>query len=169
MVIIKIIISVSIIAIAAILGARKSKKYSDREYILNEAILVFNNIKSNIKYKCISIPNAIEEARINLKTELKNVLGSISISMIDNGINERLVLEELDNLYSLKQYDKILISNLICSLGSSSIDGEISTIMLGITNLEEELKEAREEKIKNTKLYKTVGIVCGLMLVIIFI
>ena len=55
------------------------------------------------------------------------------------------------------------------NLGRSDIDGQINIIQNGIKVLENQIIEASDIKNKNSKLYKTVGIITGVMIVIICI
>lgn len=169
MIVIKTIISILIIITGALIGNHKSKKFIDRKRILEEAVILFSNMKSNMTFRLVSIPDAIESARVMFKTQLRDVLGAITTMMLDKRIDEKSILTELENIYCLKEYDRQLISNTVYSLGSSSLEGEIGILDLAITKLTKEAEEAQEEKIKNSKLYKTVGLVFGIMLVIIFV
>ena len=55
------------------------------------------------------------------------------------------------------------------NLGRSDLDGQINIIENGINIIENQIKEANDIKIKNSKLYKTVGVIAGIMIVIICI
>ena len=54
-------------------------------------------------------------------------------------------------------------------MGRSDIEGQINIIQNTINILENQINEANEIKNTNSKLYRTIGIISGLMLVIIFI
>ena len=54
-------------------------------------------------------------------------------------------------------------------LGVTDLQGQISQIELTQSLLNSQIKEAQEEKVKNSKMYKTLGITVGLAVGIILI
>lgn len=167
--VIKIIVLPLIIALCTILGIKKSKRYETREYILREAITLFKGIENEIKYMLMPLPNAIEITRQNLKTSLKDVAGDISLKYLKENLEEKSIAEEVEKLTELTSYDKQILTLGLTSLGTRDVEGEVSSINLTVSNLEDRLKEAVCDKNKNSKLYKTVGFVAGLMIAVIFI
>ena len=166
---IKLIIAITIIVICATIGITKAKKYESREYILREAIGLFKGIKNEINYTLTPIPNAIESVRQNMKTNLKNILGAVSLELLQYNSSNEAVVNEISRLNELTDYDRQVISNGIISLGKTDVEGQISVINMTCDTLENQLIDSIEAKKKNTKLYKTVGIATGLMLAIVFI
>ena len=70
---------------------------------------------------------------------------------------------------SLNQEDKDIIKRLGKLLGQTDVDGQLSEIELTESFLDIQIQKAEEAKKKNQKLYKTLGIVMGLVFVIILI
>lgn len=169
MVVIKIISLFLIVALCTILGVKKSKKYENREYILRESITLFKGIENEIKYMLMPLPNAIEITRQGLLTNLKDTMGNISYMMLRKNLNASDVAFEIDKLSELNLYDKQILTQGIVNLGASDVEGQVNVISLAVNSLENRLEEAIEEKKKNTKLYKTVGLMTGLMIAVIFI
>lgn len=167
--IIKWILSILVVIVSAALGLNKSKKFVEREHILSESITLFKRLQNEIVYLLSPLPNAIESARINLNTQLKDVLGSIGLSILQGSFNLHSVEMELSALFQLTQYDKQIIASGLVSLGMSDVSSQIGIIANTIELLEAQKNDAREEKVKNSKLYKTVGLISGVMLAIIFI
>ena len=62
-----------------------------------------------------------------------------------------------------------IIKGLAKMLGRTDIDGQVSEIRLTDKFLDVQIKDAENEKIKNEKLYKTLGATVGLALVIVLI
>ena len=54
-------------------------------------------------------------------------------------------------------------------LGKSDLDGQISQIDITLNFLDKQIEEAEIEKSKNERLYKKLGTIMGLTLVIILI
>ena len=169
MLVIKVVLSFVIVGICAYIGILKSKKYESREYILREAIILFKGIENEIKYTLAILPNAIESVRVNMKTGLKNVLGNVSYELLQTNLKEENVYNEIASLKELSIYDKQVITNGILELGKTDVEGQIGIINMTLNTLDSLLIDAIEEKKKNSKLFKTVGLATGLMIAIILI
>ena len=70
---------------------------------------------------------------------------------------------------SIKQEDKDILKKLGKLLGQTDVEGQISEIELTESFLDMQISKAEEERKKNQKLYKTLGIVTGLIFVIILV
>ena len=68
---------------------------------------------------------------------------------------------------SIKQEDKDILKRLGKLLGQTDVEGQISEIEVTQSFLDTQIEKAEEEKKKNQKMYKTLGIVTGLVFVII--
>ena len=167
--IIKWILSILVVIVSAALGLNKSKKFVEREYILSESITLFKRLQNEIVYLLSPLPNAIESARINLNTQFKDVVGSIGLSILQGDFNLNSVEMELSALFQLTQYDRQIIASGLVSLGMSDVSSQVGIIANTIELLEAQKNDAREEKVKNSKLYKTIGLISGVMIAIIFI
>ena len=118
------------------------------------------------------LPNAYEIARQKLNTELKIKIGQIVVDMLDSNnmtYIEGSIEKNISEIESLEKYDKDIIISTLKNLGRSDIEGQINIIQNTINILENQINEANEIKNTNSKLYRTIGIISGLMLVIIFI
>ena len=54
-------------------------------------------------------------------------------------------------------------------LGKTDINGQINEIELTLKLIEKQIENAEKEREKNSKLYKTLGITCGIGICIILI
>lgn len=169
MLVIRLIIAVLIVVACGVIGIVKSKNFESREHILREAIYLFKGIENEIKFSLTTIPNAIEIVRQRMNTYLKDVLGSISLLLLEPNVTNYEMLLELDKLTALTTYDKQIILTGITSLGTSDVEGEQGIINMTINSLENELNDAIENKKKNSKMYKTVGLATGLIIAIILV
>ena len=68
---------------------------------------------------------------------------------------------------NLKNEDIELIKSLGTLLGKTDIEGQMSEIEQFKTMLETQIKIAEEEKNKNSKMYKSLGTIIGLAIVIV--
>ena len=76
-------------------------------------------------------------------------------------------LEKSNN--SINEEDKLILKKLSKLLGKTSLEGQVSEIEMTNNFLESQIKKAENERDKNEKLYKTLGMTIGLALVIILI
>ena len=72
-----------------------------------------------------------------------------------------------ENFLNLKNEDITLMKNLGNVLGKTDIEGQMSEINQFLLLLKEQIKNAEEEKNKNAKMYKSLGTIIGLAIVII--
>jgi len=168
----KFSICISLVIICTILGIKKAKKYEIREHFLNDFITTFKSLENDIKYMLVSLPDAIEKIRHTLRDEIKDVLGAISVHMINesdiSNMNKK-VMSEINSVYELSSYDKEIIYQGFSSLGKADVESQVNIIQNTVTSLSRQLSEANEEKNKNFKLYRSLGTAIGLMIAIVFI
>ena len=169
MLVLKVLTAIAIVAVCTALGIIKSKRYESREYILREAIMLFEGIRNEISYCLTPIPNAIETTRQNMITPLKDVMGAVSFELLQYNASSENITNEIATLTELTPYDVQTISNGIISLGKTDVDGQIGVINMTNVTLKNQLNDSIEAKKKNSKLYKTVGLATGLMIAIVFI
>lgn len=172
MIFFKLVVSVIIIILSGYIGMYKSKGLKTREYILKDMVTFLSLVENEIKYMMSILPNAYESSRQKLVTDLKFSIGQIVVDMLSKTsiieIGQSIVFN-ISKLNELTDYDKNVIVSILKNLGRSDLEGQINIIQNGIKVLENQIIEASEIKNKNSKLYKTVGIITGIMIVIICI
>ncbi len=172
MIVFKIILSILIIGITTYLGFNGSKKLRKREEILRECVTFFSLVENEIQYMQSILPNAYEISRQKLNTNFKDVIGQIVVDMLssDNYENcNQSIVENINNLSELTPYDKNIIVSTLKNLGRSDIESQINILENAKTVFNAQIEEAYEYKNKNSKMYKTVGTVVGIMLVIVLV
>lgn len=172
MVFFKFVISIGIIAGCSYIGIYKSKALKSREYILRDMMTFLGLVENEIKYMLSILPNAYESARQKLITSLKDKMGIIVVDML-NLENEYLIdqsiVKNISDIKEITDYDKNVFISTLKNLGRTDLEGQINIIENGINIIENQIKEANDIKLKNSKLYKTVGAIAGIMIVIICI
>jgi stage III sporulation protein AB len=172
MLILKIIISAGIVGLSTYLGILKAKRLKDREYILREMITFLGLVENEIRYMLSILPNAYEASRQKLCTALKPAIGQIVVDMLvsDNYemVNQSIV-NNISKIDGLTEYDKNVIISAFKNLGRSDVDGQINIIENSINILDNQVKEANDLKLKGSKLYRTIGLISGMMLAVVFI
>lgn len=172
MIILKIIISIAIITVTTYIGILKSKRLKDREYILREMVTFLNMVENEIKYMLSILPNAYESSRQKLSTELKPAIGQIVVDMLSSDnytMTNQSIVNNISRIEGLTEYDKNVISATLKNLGRSDVEGQVNIINNSMNILDNQIREASEIKMKNSKLYRTIGIISGAMIVVILI
>ena len=169
MIIIKYIILGIILVGTSYIGVIISKRYTTRVNELKELRKGLNYFEEKIKFTYEPIPDVFEE----ISKKLKPNIGEIFLRATRNMENENagVAWENSVNISncSLTNEDKDIIKGLAKMLGRTDIDGQVSEIRLTSKFLDVQIKEAENEKNKNEKLYKTLGVTVGLAIVIVLI
>ena len=185
MTLLKFIISIIIVLITTYIGFSKSKKLRYREYILRDTVTFLELVKNEINYNMNILSNAYEVSRQKLNTSLKDAIGQIVADMLTQNSIEKIdfsivnnignydrivnIVDNISRLSELTDYDKNVIISIFRNLGRSDIDSQINIINNGIYTLENQIKEANDIKLTNEKMYRNMGALVGLMIVVIFI
>lgn len=167
MIIFKYFILGIIITISSYLGILKAKTYENRVKELNKfqnALLMF---KSKIEFTYEPIKSIFEEiSKVIYKNEENIFLNSsYAEKSLTNTWN--------DSIYKLKNdfndEDKEIIRMFGKLLGKTDIVGQVNEIELTMKLIEKQIEKAEDEKKRNSKLYKTMGVIFGMGICIILI
>lgn len=172
MMVLKIMISFLIVGITTYIGFFKAGKLKRREYVLKDMIRFLNMLENELKYMMSMLPNAYESARQGLNTDLKLYIGQIVVDMLTfetTDAVDKSICNNISKINELTNYDKNIIISTLKNLGRSDLDSQINIIENCKNVLEEQIKEANSLKLTNSKMYKTVGVITGIMIVVIFI
>ncbi|MCL2355178.1 MAG: stage III sporulation protein AB, partial [Oscillospiraceae bacterium] len=72
-------------------------------------------------------------------------------------------------LLNINEEDKNVLMNLSKLLGKTDIQGQVSQIEITESFLDEQITKAEGERIKSEKMYRSLGIIMGLAIVIILL
>ena len=171
MIFFKIIVSLAIFCITTYIGIEKARSLKEREEILKDVITFLKLVQSEMIYMANLLPNAYERSRQKLNSVFKDVIGTIVVDMLKVESSEMSfsIKKNISLLNSLQDYDKEVVISILMNLGRGDIDSQNNIIENGITLIKAQMKEANEIKLKNSKLYQTIGAITGLLIVIIFI
>lgn len=170
MFILKTVIYISIFIISTKIGISISRKYAYRVNELKELKTALNIFKTKIRYTAEPISDIFTEISANLKTNIKQVFLSAVANMntYSAGVSWEKSIDESKDL-NLDREDINAIKSMGKLLGKTDIDGQISEVELTESFLETQIIKAEKEKEKNEKLYKSLGIVAGIGIVIILL
>lgn len=146
-----------------------AKKYLNRVNELKDMKNALNMFMTKIKFTYESVPESFREIGNNINGNIGKIFRIASENMKEKSAGEAWeeVVEKIET--SLKDEDKNIIKGLGRMLGKTDLDGQISEIKLVQNFLNTQIEIAERERQKNEKLYKTLGGVVGLAVVIILV
>lgn len=146
-----------------------AKKYSNRVNELKEMKNALNMFLTKIKFTYESVPETFNEIGNNINGNIGKIFRTASENMKEKAAGEAWeeVVDKIETC--LTNEDKSIIKNLGRMLGKTDLEGQVSEIKLVQNFLNTQIELAEKEKQKNEKLYKTLGGVVGLAIVIILV
>ncbi len=152
-----------------LIGKCMSKQYIYRLKELEEIKNALNIFKTKIKFTYEPIPEIFTEISKTSNYNISEFFMKVVEKMKNKSASEAWE-EGIDEIESnLTQQDKQTIKTLSKLLGTTDVDGQVSQIEVTESFLEEQIRQAQEEKNKNEKLYQQLGMTIGLAIVIILI
>ena len=169
MIIIKYLILGMILLGTSYIGILMSKKYSNRVKDLKEMRKALNFFEEKIKFTYEPIPDVFNEISHKMNHNISEIFEKSSKKMENEsaGVAWEEAVDNSDTNFSKEDIE--IIKGLAKMLGRTDIDGQVSEIRLTSKFLDVQIKEAENEKNKNEKLYKTLGVTVGLAIVIVLI
>lgn len=160
----------SIITGCVTVGYLLSKICYERVRELNILSNLINILQNKIRFTHKPIGDILEEiSEIKGNARISEMFMKVSEKIKDKKIEEAWdeAIVEQKFFLNLKNEDINLLKTLGNVLGKTDIDGQISEINQFTTLLKAQIENAEEERNKNAKMYKSLGTIIGLAIVII--
>ena len=167
MILIKIIIYSLIFLSCSAIGILISKKYSNRTNELKDFKNALNMFKTKLNFTYEPIPEIFNEISERINSNVGYIFKIASFNMKKYSAGEAWNQAIESEILSIGDEDRKALSTLGKMLGETDITGQISQIEITINFLEEQIRQAQSDKIKNEKMYRTLGMVIGMSIVII--
>lgn len=164
---IKYILLIGIFGLSTAIGLAISKTYENRVNELKDFKNILNIMKTKIKFTYEPLAEIFKEIANKNETNVEKIFGQMANQLTyfqTRDVWENCI-QEAD--ISINQEDKNILKKLGKLLGQTDIEGQISEIEVTESFLNIQIEKAEEEKKKNQKLYKTLGVTVGLVFVII--
>ena len=166
---IRIIIYSFIFLTCSFIGILISRKYVNRVNELREFKNALNMFKTKIRYTYEPLPEIFTEISENVDTNISLVFRKASEKMKVCPAGEAwdlaLRLEDLN----IDEEDKSILKNLSKLLGKTDVEGQVNQIEMTSDFLDKQIRKAENEKEKNERMYRTLGMIIGMGIVIILI
>ncbi len=160
----KILGIVGLVGVVIIYGFSLSSRYLNRIKVLEAMILFIDFAENRIRYLGCSVEKIIKDAADDKRF---NVLDFIEKKQ--NGYSCKEIIDNCKNKTFLCEIDKENIIAFFYDLGSKDIDGEIAHCKLYKKIITNHYELAKTEYNNKGKLYKTMSIIIGFAITIIFI
>ena len=153
------------------IGVLISKKYSSRVKELTELKNSLNIFKTKIKFTYEPIPDIFSQISGMTNENISKIFIEANEKMKDKTAGQAWIeaIDDIKSKLNLNEEDINVIKGLSKLLGKTDIDGQISEIELTSSFIDVQIEKAERDRIRNEKLYKTLGMITGLTIVIILI
>ena len=158
---------VIIFGLSTAIGLMISKTYENRVIELKEFKNILNIMKTKIKFTYEPLAEIFKQISKDNQTNIEKIFGKMSKQLTFYPARDvwEKCIQEAD--ISINQHDKDILKKMGKLLGQTDVEGQISEIEVTEKFLNMQIEDAEEEKKKNQKMYKTLGITIGLVFVII--
>ena len=166
---IKYLLLIGIFGLSTAIGLAISKSYENRVVELREFKNILNMMKTKIKFTYEPLAEIFKQIANKNETNIEKIFSQMAIQMTYSQTREAWenCIQEAD--ISINQEDKDILKKLGKLLGQTDVEGQISEIEVTENFLNTQIDKAEEEKKKNQKMYKTLGVTIGLVFVIVLI
>ena len=167
--ILKFILGIGVIICSTRIGILLSKKYVYRLDELDELKNNFHIIENKIKYTYSPLQEIFLEiseiSNYSVKKLFKNTADNIKAKGAENAWKDEIGNAEM----SLKKEDKDVLKEFGVLLGKTNKEGQINQIKYVNSLLDRQIEKAKQEREKNEVIYKKLGLILGVGIVIILI
>lgn len=158
---------ICIIIICSYIGIIKAQKYELRVMELNKFQNALIMLKTKMQFTYEPIKNIFEEISKVIYKDEENIFKETA--KFNEKINENWEIA-VDNMrYKLNKEDLEIIKMFGKMLGKTDIDGQVNEILITQNLVEKQILKAEDEKQKNSKMYKSIGVIGGLGICVILV
>ena len=169
MIYLKFLNMILIIIICSYIGIDKAKTFSLRVFKLRNLKNSFNIFKTKLEFTYEPVKEIFTEISEIVYGNKNNIFKSYVNNMKNGKFEDAWNLAVAENSFSLSKEDIKIISNFGNLLGKTDLKGQINEIELANNFLDKQIMEAEETRKKNDKLYKSLGIIIGITIVIVLV
>ncbi len=169
MIFIKWTILFAIFFISTAIGISIADRYKNRVNDLKNIRNILNILETKIKFTYEPLPQIFEEISNEFTGEVSRIFQTAKEKMLELSAGEAWHFALKNSNTNMNEEDLNILNGLEKLLGKTDIDGQLSEINLIKEFIDVQIKKAEEEQIKNAKLYKNLGIMIGMIIVIILI
>lgn len=171
---IKFILIICVFAASTFIGYTFAGRYKTRVAELNDLLFALEIFETKIKYTYDSLTTSFLYIADTLKTKVYRIFFVTAEEIKENkndsaGDCFKRVVDGEKIFLSLNKEDIEILKELGVSLGQTDMEGQVKNIKLVYNSLKRQLETAKEEKNKNFKMYRNMGMLSGLVIIIILL
>ena len=167
MLFLKYLCLVLIIVITTYIGFYKSKIFSNRVKNLKDVKSSLNIFKTKVEFTYEPIKDIFKEISKVVYQDNENIFKSFC--KLDDDVTISWNNAVQNSKSDFNKDDREILMLLGKMLGKTDKSGQISQIELVDNFLDKQILDAKKKKKKNEKLYRTLGVVSGLVIAIILV
>jgi stage III sporulation protein AB len=170
--ILRLLISIVILASTTSIGVLKANTYKQRVSELRLLQMLIQNLETEIVYSYTPLAEAFYSITANVDNSIAKIFvdSADMIELREGKSFKNIWQQSLDNNIGytcLTKEDTEVLGVLGRTLGQSDEDNQKKHIKLVMEKLKHAEKRAEEAKMKNEKLYKSLGFISGAIIVIL--
>ncbi|RDW21955.1 stage III sporulation protein SpoIIIAB [Oceanobacillus chungangensis] len=155
------------------MGFEWSNKLTQRPKHIRQLKNALQILEAEIIYSQLPLQDAFSSIAKQLPNPLRTFFDSLGKYMKDEYIDFHILWEkqvnELIRISSLGTNEREILIQFGRTLGQHDFYQQQKYIQLTLTHLDRELEDARDEQYKYSKLAKSIGILCGIFIVLLLI
>ncbi|GIO00127.1 stage III sporulation protein SpoIIIAB [Brevibacillus laterosporus] len=168
----KIGAAIVVLVSASLIGIQLGKRYSDRVKELRALLHSLQMLETEIVYGATPLSLAFEKISVRVTRSIGNLYKRASeLLQTKAGESTQIVwqtaLEQTWSLTALRKEEKEILKNLGYVMGNSDREDQKKHLQLTVFHLRGLEEEAKEEQLKYEKMYKNLGFLGGLLIVIL--
>ncbi len=156
-------------------GTKVAWMYRKRPNQLQQLEIQARSLSSNIDYTATPLPEVFSDLSRQYPKETGRIFNELHALLTDSS-NPAMTLEEafkacqetLKEELALTDDDWEILESLFFNLGKSHREDQLKLIEMTLYQLKNAKKEAEEERKKNERMWRYLGILAGLLIVVLF-
>lgn len=166
---VKTILLFAIFSLSTGIGILISKMYENRVKELRQFKNILNIIKTKIKFTYEPLAEIFNQISQEKSSKIEEIFENMTYKLAFENVKYSWMdaIQEAD--ISITQEDKDILKELGKVLGQTDADSQVNEIEVTESFLNIQIEKAEAARKKNQKMYKTLGVVVGLVFVIILI
>lgn len=174
MLLIKFFLIFCVFGASTFIGYTIANRYRTRVNEINDLLFALEIFETKIKYTYDSLGTSFLYIADILKTKIYRIFYVTAEEIRENkndsaGECFKRVVDDEKIFLALTKEDIDILKELGVSLGQTDMEGQVKNIRLVHDSLKKQLTNANDEKNKNFKLYRNMGMLSGLVIIIILL
>lgn len=169
MIFLKYVVLLLAFFVTTFLGLAIANTYRNRVKDLKDIRNILNIIKTKIEYTYEPLPQIFSEISKTPNQGIATIFKTAKEKMQELSAGEAWIFALENSSTNMKKEDLDILKKLENLLGKTNVEGQISEIELIKNFIDVQIKKAEIEQNKNEKLYRNLGVIGGIAIVIVLI